>query len=164
MKCSPGGHWRGGRCRWGPGKGALRELAAALRAGGWVSWGQLKGKVSPGFPRALSWSTPHSCGLLAGAPLAAGLSGWQCHALGFAEFLCLAPFHELCFPFAAALLSTRLSLILHLKSRAQGQSVAFSARFLCLISCVHLGAPVSFSSSSSAGDRRALLCFMVSKE
>lgn len=67
------------------------------------------------------------------------------------------------FPFPAALLGAGLSLILHLKSRAQGQSVAFPRRFLCLISCAHLGAPAS-SSSSSAGDRRAPLCFMDSKE
>lgn len=81
-------------------------------------------------------------------------------SLGFAELLCLAPFHELCFPFPSAPLNTQLSLVLHLKSPSARDLVspflhAFCVRWL-LISHVHLETPASSSSSSSVCGMRAL--------
>lgn len=107
----------------------------------------LRADEGEGVPR-LPWSTLHPCRLPWGTAVGSAMP-WL--SLSFSAWLLST----------SSVFPSQLSLILHLKSRARGQSVALPPRFLCLISCVHLGAAAS---SSSAGDRRALLCFMVSKE
>lgn len=153
------GDWRGGRSRWARGKALWAGRSSVSPC--LVSWGQLKGKVSPGSPEPCpgALSIHARCWLCSPQGTALG-SAMLRVLLSFSAWLLST---SSAFPSPCALLGTRLSLILHLGSRAQGQSVAFPARFLCLISCAHLGAPVS-SSSSSAADRRALLCFTASKE